>query len=207
MLSAALAPGQQTLNASYSISGSALPTAGAIDFYWASGPSLADEIGNPYAVATQTSVGTFTASTALANLGAEPANASYILAVASSPDADAQHPFRVDCESARALLARTLGALGWPDRGRSGRKRLLFDHGGMLPSAGTIDFYWATGPAISETPRSARPSRCQPKRWPERIRRAPPSPHSGRSRRRQPISWPSGILRTCLRRMRLLPCG
>jgi hypothetical protein len=88
MNSAALSPNGQTVSASYSISGSALPSPGTIDFYWATGPDVTDEIGKPIKVPTQTAVGTYTASAPIASLSSEPTDAKYVIAVADSPSAD-----------------------------------------------------------------------------------------------------------------------
>jgi len=91
MNSASLSSDGMTVNAAYSITGAALPSVGTIDFYWASGPTFADTIGNPIKVATKTAIGSYTSSTSIASLGQQPANASYILAVADSPNADPVH--------------------------------------------------------------------------------------------------------------------
>ena len=101
MTLAALSPDGQSVNASYTITGNDLASPGTIDFYWATGPSISDEISTtktPVKVATKTAVGTYTASTTIASLGTQPANASYILAVADSPDADP-----VDYDAAASL--------------------------------------------------------------------------------------------------------
>ena len=92
MTSAAISSNGNNVNATYEISGRNLASAGTIDFYWATGPSLSDAIGTtPAKVKSATAVGSYTATTSLASLGAEPANASYILAVADSPSADPDH--------------------------------------------------------------------------------------------------------------------
>jgi hypothetical protein len=79
--------GRPRVNAIYSIAGGALPSAGTIDFYWATGPAVSDEIGKPFKVATQTAAGTCTVSAAVSALGPRPAAATFILAVGDSPDA------------------------------------------------------------------------------------------------------------------------
>jgi hypothetical protein len=93
MNSAAISSNGEGVNAVYTISGKKLATAGTIDFYWATGPNISNEIGTEPAkkVTTNTAVGTYTASTSIASLGAEPVNATYILAVADSPSADPNH--------------------------------------------------------------------------------------------------------------------
>jgi len=84
------------VSASYTITGGNLASAGTIDFYWATGRYVSDEIvtlKTPIKVSTakQASKTPYTASTLITNLGPEPANASYIIAVADSPNADAAH--------------------------------------------------------------------------------------------------------------------
>jgi Bacterial Ig-like domain (group 3) len=91
MVSAALTPDGQDVNATYSISGAPLAVPGAISLYWASGPASADEIGNAVVVPTQTAVGTYAVSVPLTSLGAQPRSATYILAVANSPSTDPDH--------------------------------------------------------------------------------------------------------------------
>ena len=78
----------QNVNAPYSIAANALPGPSTIGFYWATGPTFADRIGTTPAAedSTGTAVGSYTASTTLSSLGTRPANATYILAVADSPD-------------------------------------------------------------------------------------------------------------------------
>jgi len=81
--------------ATYTITGNDLASPGTIDFYWATGPNLSDKIGTTPAkkvtTSTQASSTPYTASTSIASLGARPANAKYILAVADSPSADPAH--------------------------------------------------------------------------------------------------------------------
>ena len=87
MTSAAISSNGKNVNATYTISGAMLASAGTVDFYWATGPDISDAIETTplKQVTTKTAVGTYTATTTIASLGAEPANASYILAVADSP--------------------------------------------------------------------------------------------------------------------------
>jgi predicted chitinase len=94
MTSAAITPDDQSVTASYSITGSNLASPATINFYWASGPNIADEIGTPWTVATTaTQVGSYTATVPIADLGLQPPLAFYILAVVSSPNADPNHGF------------------------------------------------------------------------------------------------------------------
>ena len=93
MTSAAISANGLNVNAHYTITGGDLPAAGTIDFYWATGPNISNEIGAKPAkkVTTNTAVGTYTASTSIASLGTRPANAGYILAVADSLYTDSVH--------------------------------------------------------------------------------------------------------------------
>jgi hypothetical protein len=101
MKSAAITLDGQGVNATYAITGSDLPSSGTVDFYWATGPNLSNELGTPKKVPTNTKVGSYTASTSIAGLGPRPANATYIIAAADSPSADPAHnvaavPFESD---------------------------------------------------------------------------------------------------------------
>src|SRR5262249_32689512 len=149
MLSAAVTPDGQAINATYSITGAALPSPGTVDFYWASGPGVADEIGNPVKVPTQTSLGSNTASTLISNLASEPVNAAYILAVADSPNADPNHPL--------ASVALPIVHPSSPDLSllsaavtadRQSVQATYSISGAALAAPGTIDFYWASGPVF-----------------------------------------------------------
>ncbi len=80
----------QNINASYSITGNDLPGPSTVGFYWATGTTFADRIGtSPVTVETATATSSpspYNASIPLTRLGTRPANATYILAVADSPD-------------------------------------------------------------------------------------------------------------------------
>lgn len=92
LTSASLSSDLQDVKANYTITGADLPSSGTIDFYWASGPNLANKLGTtPAPAATAKAVGSYTASTSVASLGTRPANASYIIAVADSPNVDPNH--------------------------------------------------------------------------------------------------------------------
>lgn len=91
MNSVALSPDGQSVNASYMITGVNLPAPGTIDFYWASGPNLTNKLGSPVPIPTKTAVGSYTASLPISKLGPRPSDATYILAVADSPNADPDH--------------------------------------------------------------------------------------------------------------------
>ena len=93
LISAALTTDSQSVVVSYSISEAALTSPVTIDLYWASEPELAGEIGTPYEVQTELSIGSYTTTVAIASLGQPPAQASTILAVADSPAADPNHGF------------------------------------------------------------------------------------------------------------------
>ncbi len=88
MVSASLSSNGQSVVASYLITGSNLALPGTIDFYWATGPAFDDIIGSAYQVLTETEVGSHTAGIFVSDLGQQPLAASYILAVAVSPNAD-----------------------------------------------------------------------------------------------------------------------
>lgn len=96
----------QNVNANYMITGSALPSPGTIDFYWASGPNLTDKLGSGVSIKTKTAVGSYTASLPVSKLGPRPENASYIVAVADSPNADSAH----DVTSVKAKTLQPISA-------------------------------------------------------------------------------------------------
>ena len=82
----------QTLKADYAISG--LLSAGAkIDLYWATGTTLADQIGTTPAKSLDTVLkeGSYVASCSYSSLGQPPANATAILAVLRSDSTDLMH--------------------------------------------------------------------------------------------------------------------
>ena len=138
--SAAISSDGLNVNATYTITGNPLPAPGTIDFYWATGPSISDETPTsttPVKVSTATSVGTYTASASIASLGTRPTNATYIIAVADSPNADAVN----NTASVQAPAAVFPASYGW-DVTNGG---IDFDYqvSDTLPSDVPVNFYWS----------------------------------------------------------------
>jgi hypothetical protein len=147
MTSAVISANGLNVRATYTITGGNLPSAGTIDFYWATGPAIADEIGTTPAakVTTNTEAGTYTATTSIAILGTQPITASDILAVADSPSADPVN--NMVFVAAPPLLAMSSAAISSNGLNVNAVYTIT---GSKLAAAGTIDFYWATGPTISD---------------------------------------------------------
>lgn len=159
MVSASLTSDSQSVNITYTISGSDLALPGTVDFYWATGPTLAAKLETtpvktvPTATAAQATA--YTASTSIASLGIRPPNATYILAVADSPSADPAH---------QVVSATVPPSVSWtnfdwntdPDgtATNAGHRGLDFSYivNGSIPAntAIPINFYWATGAAVGD---------------------------------------------------------
>ena len=87
-------PNQGGVDFGYQVSGGPLPANSSVDFYWASGPSEADELEDQPMIysssATGLSTGSYGTYIPASSLGTAPAGAEYLLAVAHSGPANAQ---------------------------------------------------------------------------------------------------------------------
>jgi hypothetical protein len=76
---------------SYQVQGGALPAGSAVDFYWASGPTEADELGGPvYSLLASGLAAGGSGTVPPGDLATPPTGAAYLLAVAHSGPADAK---------------------------------------------------------------------------------------------------------------------
>ena len=143
---ATITPNGLTVNAVYTISGNALASPGTIDYYWASGTSLSNKIGNAVPVQTKTAVGTYTASTSIASLGTQPANASYIIAVADSASADPAYKVVATPTPHISIISFAKNAASTPLTSNGDYDLTYQVSGNNLPNnlKPTLAVYWAT---------------------------------------------------------------